>query len=366
MKKQLLMIPGPCPLSEEILVAMSRPMVPHYGAEWAQEFNKVRDDLKPLFGTKEEVYILVGSGYLAVEAGVNALAGPGDRILVVTNGFFGDQIAMLAQQYGIEPVLLKEEWGQPIDPTAVETALKDKKIKAVAVVHGDTSVGILNPVKEIGSITKRLGIPLFVDAVCSIGGTEVLMDEWGIDICATASQKGLSAPPGLAIISVSKRAWEVIESRETSPMGWYLNLKNWRDMVEENRGYHPHLTTMAVNNIWALQTSLKQFYEEGIPQRFQRHRKLSRYLNEGLRGLGLEILATGEPLPLVTAVKCPNRLKSSEIISYLKEKHNILITGGLGIYKDSIFRIGLMGNSARKEAIDDVLDALRDFMEHQK
>lgn len=367
MKKPLLMIPGPCTVNEEVLAEMSRPLVPHYGEEWVREYNETRNALKPLLGTKEGIYLTVGSGHAGVEVAVNGLAGAGEKLLVVDNGFFGARIAWIAQNYGIETVLVKEEWGRPVDPAAVEMVLeRERDIKAVAVVHGETSTGVLNPVKEIGEVTQKYGVPLFVDAICSIGATEFFMDEWGVDVCVTASQKGLSAPPGLAIIAVSEKAWQVIADKKSSPVGWYLNLKVWREFEQKQRDFQPYGITMAVNNVRALKVSLNQIYQEGLEQRYHRHREISRRLREGLASMGLEPLATGDPLPLVTAVKCPPGVKSGEIVSFLKEKHDIYISGGLGAYKESTFRVGHMGPGANREAVECFLGAVEDFLNQSK
>lgn len=187
------------------------------------------------------------------------------------------------------------------------------------------------------------------------------MDEWGVDVCVTASQKGLAAPPGLAIVSVSKKGWQAISERKSPPVGWYLNLLIWREFAETQKDYQPYGITMTVNNVKALKVSLNQIHQEGLPERYQRHNEISQLLREGLQSLGLETLAKGAPLPLVTAVKCPVGISSQEVVSFLKEKYAIHIGGGLGEYKESIFRIGHMGLGANKEAIERVLAALADF-----
>lgn len=367
MKESLLMIPGPCAVSEEVLKAMSQPLVPHYGEDWVREYNDTRDALKPLFGTKEDIFLTVGSGHAGIETAVNTLAGRGEKILVVENGFFGERIAIISQCYGIETVTLKEEWGTPVDPNKVEDVLKkDDKIKAVAVVHGETSTGVLNPVQAIGEITRRFGLPLFVDAVCSIGGTEFHMDEWGVDIGVTASQKGLSAPPGLAIIAVSEKMREFLTARKYSAVGWYLNLNIWREFEENQKEFQPYGITMAVNLVRALKVSLDQIHVEGLAQRFGRHADISKRLRVGLAVMGVESFGCGAPLPLVTAVKCPPGVKSAEIVSYMRKEYQIYISQGLGAYRDNTFRVGHMGLAADTKAVDSFLTAMQTFLKQHK
>ncbi len=363
MKNPLLMIPGPCALTREVQEAMAGPLVPHYGEEWVREYNETRESLKPVLGTKGKVYLTVGSGHAGVEAAVNILAAPGERIAVVDNGFFGERIAWIAETYGIGVVRIKGEWGKPADPALVEKVLKEERdIKAVAVVHGETSTGAVNPVKEIGEIAGRRNVLLFVDAVCSVGGMEFLMDDWGVDVCVTASQKGLSAPPGLAIIALSAQAQDFLEARPCPPVGWYLNLRIWQEFEEKQGRFQPYGITMPVNNVRALKVSLEQIYQEGLERRFQRHKQVARRIREGIYALGLETLAQGEPLPLVTAVKCPPGVKAGEIVSFLKEKHGIYISGGLGAHKEDTFRVGHMGVTATAEAAEVFLEALGDFV----
>ncbi|MEW6660862.1 MAG: pyridoxal-phosphate-dependent aminotransferase family protein [Bacillota bacterium] len=364
MQEQLLMIPGPCALDPEVLKEMSRPLVPHYGEDWAKLYNSVREALKPLLGTKQEVFMTVGSGHSAVETAVNGLAGAGEKILVVENGIFGHKIAWIAKTLGIDPVVVQEDWGKSADPGKVEAALQEHgDVVAVAMVHGETSTGVVNPVAAVGRIAKKHGLPFFVDAVCSVGAMEFKMDEWGVDVVVTASQKGLSAPPGLAILCLSEKGWARVRREAHRPVGWYLNLNIWREYNDTQRDYQPYGITMTVNNVRALKASLHQIYQEGFERRFARHREVMAYLREGLKSLGLEPWATGEPLPLVTAVKCPPGIATKQIVDNLINEYGIWIGSGLGEYKNSVFRIGHMGRSANQEAVDRLLAALRGTLE---
>ncbi|SMB95202.1 aspartate aminotransferase [Thermanaeromonas toyohensis ToBE] len=365
MEKPLLMIPGPCALEREVCEAMSWQPVPHYGREWVEEFNRVRESLKPLFGTTEgKIYITVGSGHAGIEAGINAIAAEGDRLLVVNNGFFGERIVWIARNYGIEVVELRSEWGEPVDPEAVRDALdRDPMIKALAVVHGETSTGVLNPIKEIGKIACEREVLLFVDAICSVGGTEFLMDEWGVDLCVAASQKGLSAPAGLVILAVRQKVWDNLKKRKKRPVGWYLNVEVWRHFEESQGDFQPYGITMAVNNVRALQVSLDQMYREGLENRFRRHHEISRYIRDGLASLGLELFARGEPLPLVTVSKCPQGIEAEKLVTLLRKRYDIYITGGLGPYKEKTFRVGHMGPLAVPEVADYFLAALKDCLQ---
>jgi len=360
MQEQLLMIPGPCALHPDVLKEMSRPLVPHYGEEWAKVYNSVREAIKPLLGTEQEVFMNVGSGHSGVETAINGLAGAGEKILVVENGIFGYKIAWIARTLGIEPVVVQEDWGKSADPAKVRAALREHSdVVALAMVHGETSTGVANPVAAVGQIAKEHGLPFFVDAVCSVGAMEFKMDEWGVDVVVSASQKGLSAPPGLAILCLSEKGWARVRRENHRPVGWYLNLNIWREYNDSQRDIQPYGITMAVNIVRALKISLLQIYQEGFEVRFARHREVMAYLKDGLKSLELAPWATGEPLPLVTAVQCPPGITAKQIVNNLINEYDIWIGSGLGEYKNSVIRIGHMGMSANRESIDRLLVALQ-------
>lgn len=246
-----LMIPGPCAVEGTVLLEMASPMVAHYGPEWAAVYNETRELLKQVVGTRQNLFLAVGSGHLAVEAIIGNVLCPGEAAVVVNNGHFARRALEIASLYGVEAINIDFPWGQGADPDAVEQVLcknKTKNTKAVILVHNETFTGVVNPV-EIGRVVHEHGVLLVVDGVSSVGCMDFQMDRWQVDLCATASQKGLEAPPGLAVVAISHRAWEVIEKRKIPFAGWYMNLLLWRRYHEESYNIQPYGITMAVNNV---------------------------------------------------------------------------------------------------------------------
>jgi alanine-glyoxylate transaminase/serine-glyoxylate transaminase/serine-pyruvate transaminase len=233
------------------------------------------------------------------------------------------------------------------------------------VVHLETSTTVLNPVQEIVAIAGHYNVPAIVDAVSSLGGVPLAMDEWGIDICISASQKCLGAPPGLAPVAISPRAWAIMDSKPHRQHGWYLNLQTWRHYAAEWNSWHPYPVTMATNNVLALRAGLRSLLADGLDRRFQRYYDLARRLRDGIQGLGLKLYAPEETIaPILTAVRSPEGIPSSQIVSYLYEQHGIRISGGFGEQlRDKIFRIGHMGGAITEADIDAVLEGLSAFLE---
>jgi len=215
-----LMIPGPVEPDEDTLSEMSRPIVAHYGADWVCIYNETVDLLKEVFRTRHDIFIFVGSGSAGLDAGVNSLLEKGEKAILGINGFFGERLREIALSYRITVVPLEAKWGRAITAEMVEkTVRKNPGVKAVIVVHNETSTGVVNPIREISDVSSRYDLALIVDSITSIGGMEFDMDGWGIDLAVTASQKCLAAPPGLAMVAVSPRAWRIMEARRNPPSG---------------------------------------------------------------------------------------------------------------------------------------------------
>lgn len=355
-----LMIPGPVSVSEEVLAAMSRPIVPHYGPEFTDFYNETVAYLKQVFETKQDVHIMVSSGTTAIDACVGSALYTGEKIIVGENGFFGERLIRIAEGNGLEVVPVRAEMGQPLNPNDFEAALKKHKdAKAIIIVHLETSTTIINPLKEIAEVANRYGVLMMVDAVSSLGGVPVKVDDWGLDLVASSTQKCLGAPPGLAPFAVSERAWKMIDREPGKNHGWITDLRTWREYATDWADWHPFPITMAVNNIAALNVALKELMEEGMENRLERYRCLALRLRDGLEAIGMLPFTPVEYLnPVLTAARGPEGVPTGEIVTYLANEHKIKISGGLGKLKDQVFRIGHMSPMVEKADIDLVLDAL--------
>jgi alanine-glyoxylate transaminase/serine-glyoxylate transaminase/serine-pyruvate transaminase len=358
-----LMIPGPIQPEDQVMEAMGGQVQPHYGPVFRDFYNETTGLLKKVFNTSGDVFILVGSGSAAIDACIGSTVPSGGKILVGINGFFGERLKDLAESYNIEVLPVTAEWGQPLRSEDFETALKKRSgVKAVAAVHLETSTSIINPAEEIGHIAHNHDLPFILDTVSSLGGLPVRMDDWCIDLCASASQKCLGAPPGLAPVAVGQRGWEAIRRNPRPGHGWYLNLTVWRQFANDWADWHPFPITMATNNVAALRVSLEKLMEEGIENRQKRYRNLALRLRNGIRRIGMPPFTPDEILaPVITAVKGPEGISTGLIVEYVSDIHHIKIAGGLGALKDKIFRIGHMSPSVSEADIDEVINALEAF-----
>jgi alanine-glyoxylate transaminase/serine-glyoxylate transaminase/serine-pyruvate transaminase len=241
---------------------------------------------------------------------------------------------------------------------------RQRDVVLVAVVHVETSTTVMNPVEQIASITRRHGVPLMVDAVSSLGGIRLPVEEWGIDLCVTASQKCLGAPPGLAQVAISPRAWQIMASKTQRNHGWYLNLEIWQQHAQKWSDWHPYPISMPTNLVLALRASLQNLLREGIPNRMQRFQRLASRLRGGMRDLGLRLFVPEEHLsPVLTGVVSPDGIPSSAIVNYLLDEHGIKITGGFGDeMREQIFRVGHMSPVISEQDIDAVLDGVGAFL----
>ncbi len=358
-----LMIPGPIQPDPAVLEAMGRPVQAHYGPAWLKVYGGTIDLLKQVFNTKGDVFIMPGSGSAAVDACIGSALSTGEKCLVGSNGFFGERLEAIARGYGLQAVPVVAEWGQPLRATDFAAAFRSHPdAKAVIVVHLETSTTVVNPVEEISQVAHQNGAVMIVDAVSSLGGVPLEMDAWGIDLCASASQKCLGAPPGVAPVAVSPRGWEFIDRNPNKAHGWYSDLRIWRWYVQEWGDWHPSPVTMPVNNIVALRESLDQLLAEGIPQRLERYRRLALRLRAGLRSVGMSPFTPDDRMaPVLTAAYAPEGIPSGQIVSYLEKECHIKISGGLGALKERLFRIGHMSPVLTGTDIDEVIDALRAF-----
>jgi len=358
-----LMIPGPVEVHPDVLEAMAAPIEPHYGNAWVEKHSRLTSLLKRVYKTENDVFLLAGSGTCALDACMGSSLRTGDKIIVGNNGFFGDRLVEIADLNGLEVIQVKTEWGRKITPEMMESALGiHTDARAAAVVHSETSTTVLNPIDEIGKVFMGRDVLYIVDAVSALGGLPYEVDEWGIDLCASASQKCLGAPPGLATVSVSPKAWDFIETSGNRAHGWFTNLKVWKKYRDEWGDWHPTPVTMPVSLANALLVSLTQLMEEGIPSRMARFREMALTLRQGLREAGMEPFTPDDELnPVLTAAFSPEGRESGEIVQYLLEEHNIQISGGLGSLRPVIFRIGHMSPVLTMEDIETLVTALKKF-----
>jgi len=361
-----LMIPGPVELEADVLEALGKPVLPHYGPEWTQLYNETTSMLGQIFQTEGNIFILVGSGSSAIDACIGSALATGEQIIVGVNGFFGERVAHIARSYGLEVIPVEAEFGQPLKTSWFEDALRrHPSAKAVAAVHLETSTTVVNPVPEIGQAARRHGVPYIVDAVSTIGGLPFEMDEWGIDFCAAASQKCLGGPPGLAPVAVGPRGWEAVDRIPTHNHGWYLNLSTWREHALKWADFHPFPVTMATNNVVALNRSLHNLLAVGLEKRLAAYRELALHLRANLRLIGFEPYTPDEQMaPVLTAAYGPKGVDTRKIVSFVAENYGIRISSGFGEQLvDKIIRIGHMSPTVTKEDIDRLIEALHAFAE---
>lgn len=355
---RILLGPGPSSVHPRVLQAMSLPVIGHLDPSFFQVMDDVCEMLREVYGTTNFMTLpLSSTGTGAMEAACANVLEPGDTMVVCRNGFFGNRLADIAQRCGAETYVVDTPWGRPVDVQALADALKGHpKVKAVGVVHGETSTGVLTPLKEIVRLAHQHDALVIVDAVTSLGGHQVRMDEWDLDVCYSGSQKCLGAPPGLAPISLGKRAMAVVNTRPSNVQSFYFNLKDLESYWSQRRAYHH---TSPISMTYALREALRMIMEEGPENRIQRHARVAAGLRAGLEALGIGLLADpNHRLNPLTAALVPEGIDDAQVRRKLLEDYNIEIGGGLGELRGKIWRIGLMGESARESNVFALLSAL--------
>ena len=354
--KQNLRTPGPTPVPSDIVEAMSNPMIDHRGPEFLEIITEATEQLKQVFMTTNDLFILTASGTGALEAAIVNTLSPGDKVLSASAGSFGDRFTEMVETFGADVQRLNFEWGSPIEPDAIRTALQaEPGIKAVLVTHNETSTGVTHPLQAIAEVVKgEFHKLLLVDAVSSLACVPLPVDGWNCDVVATASQKGFMIPPGLAFITVSKTAWEAAETA-TMPR-YYFDLKAASQFLE--RGQTPFTPNVAL--MYGLSLALDKLPEEGMENVFERHARISQLTRDGIKDLGLELLVSDEAYAsnTVTAIKIPEGVDGSMLRNLAHNEHNLVLAGGQGKLTGHIFRIGHLGHVTRED-IEEVLETLR-------
>lgn len=356
---RVLLGPGPSLVHPRVYRAMAKPIYGHLDPEFLALMDRIQESLRRVFRTENPFTLSVsGTGSSGMEASLTNLIEPGDGVLVCVNGVFGLRMCDIVERLDGSLIRLERPWGEVFDPQEIEDTLsKHPEIRIVSIVHAETSTGAHQPLAEIGNLCRDSGRLLVVDAVTSLAGTELEVDEWKIDVCYSGTQKCLSCPPGLAPITLGTRALEKIRQRKLKSRSWYLDLgmieKYWH---ERSRAYH-HTAPISMN--YALSEALELVLEEGLEQRFERHRHHSRALMAGLEAVGFRSFAQeGHRLPMLNAVHLPPDLDDGPSRARLRDEFNIEVGGGLGDLAGRIWRIGLMGESARSEIVLQLLSAI--------
>ena len=359
---RILMGPGPSNVHYRVYQAMSNPVIGYLDPEILACMDEISEMLRGVFQTKNEVTLAIsGTGSSGMEASYLNFVGPGDVVVIGVGGFFADRMTQVASRCGAEVIRVEGEWGKIVEPERIIQTLKDHpEAKICGMVHAETSTGVRQPLEQIGAYCRKTDTLLVVDAVTSLGACNVKVDEWGIDVCYSCSQKGLSVPPGLSPITVSSKAMEVLRSRKTKVQSFYLDLILLEKYWGEERVYHH---TAPVSMFYALREGLKIVFEEGLQNRFRRHEVLGDRLKMELEGLGFKLFAQeGYRLPMLTSVALPDRLDDAKTRSRLLNEYNIEVGAGLGWLKGKIWRVGLMGETCKLRYIHCLLGALKEIL----
>ncbi len=338
MKKQCLLTPGPTPVPPEALLSMARPIIHHRTRQFKNILKEAIEGLKYVMQTENDVFIFTSSGTGAMESAVSNVLSPGDKALVVKGGKFGERWEKIAQSYGIEVIPIDCEWGKSVDPATIEAKLKqDKDIRAVYTTLCETSTGVVNDIETIGKIVSKTRAVLIVDAISGLGAVEFKTDGWGVDIAIAGSQKGLMIPPGLAFVSITKKAWKLVEEAK-SPC-YYFSYKAAKKSADKT----DTPWTPAVSLVIALVETLKIIKAETIEATLQRHKKMAGAVKAAVSGLGLKLLAPDAPSDAVTAIELPKSIDGAELLKTMRDKYGVSIAGGQEKLKGKICRIATMG-----------------------
>jgi len=359
---RVLLGPGPSQVPPRVMRALATPVVGHLDPTFLQVMDELQALLRYAFQTENPLTLVVpGTGTAAMETAVANMVEPGDPVLVCANGYFGLRIAEMARRYGGAVEVITRPWGEVFDPADVQAALDRRPARVVAIVHGETSSGAEQPIDAIAEVVHAQDGVLIVDTVASLGGVPFGVDAAGVDVCYTGSQKCLGCPPGLGPITLGPRAVARLEARRAPVANWYLDLSLLRQYWDARRVYHH---TAPVSMLYALHEALRLVAEEGLEARWARHRQCAEQLWAGLETLDIGLhVAPALRLPSLTTVRVPSGVDEAAVRQTLLGRYNIEIAGGLGELKGQVWRVGLMGYSAREENVLLLLAALGDILQ---
>ena len=362
--ERVLMGPGPSDVPVRILQAMSAPCIGHLDPVFLSIMDETQRLLRFLFQTENALTIPVsGTGSAGMETCFVNLVESGDEVVVCVNGVFGTRMCDIVKRLGAKLIRVDAEWGKTIDPNSVREALKGKNPKALAVVHAETSTGVLQPLEDLSSIAKESGALFLVDMVTSLAGIEVALDRMGIDAAYSGTQKCMSCPPGLSPVSFSSAAMEALKNRKSPVVSWYLDMSMVSSYWGADRKYHH---TAPINMIYGLREALRIIAEEGLEARFARHMLNHRALVAGVEAMGLSMLvAEGERLPMLNAIRIPEGTDDLKVRKALLNDFGMEIGGGLGDLAGKVWRVGLMGHASRRRNVFLFLSALETILKAQ-
>ena len=356
---RLLLGAGPCTVHPRVLRAMTQPVVGHLDPVFFQVMDEVCEMLRQVFHTGNTVTMPISAtGTGAMETACVNVLERGDTAIVCRNGYFGVRLADIAQRCGANTVMVDSPWGKPADLNALEDALNaNPGTKMVGLVHAETSTGAITPLQDAIDLAHRHGALVVADAVTSLGSHDVQVDDWDVDVCYSASQKCLGAPPGLAPISFGERAMNAINKRESAVESFYFNLQGVAEYWNETQRVYHH--TSPITMIYAMRESLRMMMEEGLDEHHDRHARVAAGLRAGLTAMGLE-LATDPDYQLnpITVVNAPEGVNEAEVRARLLNDFDIEVSGGLGEFRGRVWRVGMMGNGARESSVLSLLSAL--------
>ncbi len=358
---RILLGPGPSMVPPRVLNAMASPTIGHLDPEFLTLMKEVQELLRYVFQTENELTVPIsGTGSAGMETAISNFIEPGDNVLVAVLGYFGERLFEMASRYTDNVDRIERPWGEMFDPDEIKTALNQKKYKVLALVHAETSTGVLQQgIAEIAKAAHQVGTLVVMDTVTSLGGMPVKIDAWGVDVAFSATQKSMSAPPGLAPVTVSPQAREVLRNRKTPVGNWYFDLSLLEKYWGDERTYHH---TAPINMNYALRESLRLVQEEGLEKRFARHRANAEMLWAGLEDMDLSLMVPEEyRLTTLSTPMVPPGVDSLEVRKKLLSDYNVEIAGGFGPLMGKIWRIGLMGYSSRRENVLLLLAALREI-----
>lgn len=360
MKRKMLMIPGPSEAYPDVLAELARPVLPHYGEDFAPLYRETCEKLKALFGTRQQVILLPGPGAAALEMAVCNLVAPGEKAIVCVNGWFSDLFRDLAERYEAKLIVERADYGKVVPAEQVRKRLeKEKDVRAVFVVQNDTSTGVLHPLAEIGQAARAHGAFFAVDAVSLFGGGEMRADEWNIDMCIGYPSKALGAVNGIVPIMVGDRVWQAVAERKAPMRARFLNLQVWAKHIKEWASWHPFPTSMPASLVVALHKAVDIVLEEGLEARYRRHIVAGQAVRAAVRAMGLELLAAEEVAsPTVTVVIFPKGVDSDALRATLFSRYGVMVAGLGAFIPKSGIRIGHMGLTASPQYVLPTMDAL--------
>ena len=338
MKKRYLLAPGPTPVPESALLAMAQPIIHHRTPQFSEVFKETAELLKYVFQTKQDVLMLAASGTGAMEGSITNLFSPGDEVIVINGGKFGERWGKISEAYGLKAHWITVEWGKAVDPAIVKKALDENpRVKAVLVQAIETSTCVAHPVKELAALTKDRECLLIVDGITGVGVFDIPMDDWGIDVLVSGSQKAFMLPPGLAFVALSEKAWKFQETSKCPR--FYFDYKKERKNLKDNTSAY----TPAVTLITGLREALLMIKNEGLQNVFARHDRLARATRAAAGALGLKLLAPDAPSNAATGIFMPEGVDGGKLVKYLRDEMGVTMAGGQDHLKGKVLRVAHLG-----------------------